>query len=218
MSESFAHLPIACSWMDRTYWRMIGYVPSAQTGLALLADNEDDRAVGRKLMDKLGPKPCAMPDEEFRDAVLLWPLSPTHWVPSRFSDGGHYGLLYAAFERETALAEAMHYYRRFFADAGIPLAQAPVQQRGLFTFKATELLADARKAAKRQRHLVADDHAWCRNFGRYLAAHLQSGWVYRSARCQGGSAIALLRASHANTVEWVETVRLGEGIPKDESH
>ena len=54
---------------------MIGYVPPAQTGLALLADNEDDRAVGRKLMEKLGPKPFAMPDEEFSEAVLLWPLT-----------------------------------------------------------------------------------------------------------------------------------------------
>jgi len=202
---------MAFTWFDRAFWRIIGYVPPENVGLWHLTDSEEDSLVGRKLMDKLGPKPFGMPGEDFSDAVLRWPLCPSHWGPSRFSDGLHYGLLYAAMERETALAEANHYCRSFYEDAGISLAKTPRQQRGVFTFRVRELLADTRKAAKRQRQLVADDHAWCRGLGNYLAGHLQSGWVYRSARCENGSAIALLRPGNAADVQWVETVELGGG-------
>ncbi|MFZ4703288.1 MAG: RES family NAD+ phosphorylase [Candidatus Methylumidiphilus sp.] len=209
MSTSFANLPMDLVWFEQTYWRTIGCIPANQTALMSLTDDEGDTSVGRKLMEKLGPKPFAIATEDFSESVLHWPLWPSHWSASRFSDGQSYGLLYAAMERETALAEAKHCYGSFFADVGVPLASAPRQQRGLFTFQNSELLADTRKAVKKQSLLMADDHTWCRTFGYYLANHLQSGWAYRSARCENGSAIALLRAENATSVQWMETIDLG---------
>ncbi len=202
---------MSLAWYDRTLWRVIAYVPQRNLGLSQLSENEADSLAGRKLMDKLGPKPFAMPDEDLSEAVLHWPLFPAHWGASRFSDGQSYGLLYAALERETAIAEAHHYYAEFFADAGIPLPSAPRQLRGVFTFRVEEMLADIRKAAKKQRQLMANDHVWCRVFGEFLASHLQSGWAYRSVRRENGSAIALMRSDHASAVQWMETIELGGG-------
>lgn len=208
MSVSYSGLLLALSWFENSVWRVIAYVPPDHSGLSSLVNQAEDLSAGRKVMERLGPAPIARLDENLEDSVVLWPLQAANRYPSRFSDGRRYGLLYAALERETALAETIRYYRRFFDDAGIPIGKAPRHRRGVFRFHVAELVADTCKAASRERRLVADDHAWCRGFGDYLAQHLQSGLLYRSARRREGSALALLRPDHVSRVEWVESVEV----------
>jgi hypothetical protein len=208
LSVPYAHLPLTLRWIENPVWRVIGYVPPDGSGLSSLVRRIDDLSAGRRLMERLGPTPVAGLAEELHDSVVRWPLQAANRQPSRFSDGQQYGLLYGALERETALAETTHYYRRFFEDAGIPIEKASRQNRGVFRFQVAELVADTCEAGNKEPRLVADDHTWCRQFGAYLAQHLQSGLLYRSARRCEGTGLALLRSDHVSHIQWVETVVL----------
>jgi hypothetical protein len=178
--------------VEGSFWRTLPRLP--KTALLFAAGSPAaDADTLLALMRSIGPLPFAIAETAAaaREEVVRFPLAQP--FPGRFNDGENgFGLWYAAFEPETALAEAAWHYRRRKVAAGIAPAEAAAEVRRLWLVPvAGELVADLTGA--RDRRLTADDYAFCRDIGRLAAEHLRGGLRYRSARAPAGRNLALMR-------------------------
>jgi hypothetical protein len=112
--------------------------------------------------------------------------------PSRFTDGS-FGVYYAAFERETAIAESRFHTERFLSLSHVPATNV---FKRVLRAKASGLYDDIRKVA-------ADDPIYAPDPDAYAAAqsyalgvyarNREDGIVYRSVRRDDGTCVVAFR-------------------------
>jgi hypothetical protein len=107
---------------------------------------------------------------------------------SRFSDGGRYGVLYAASTIETALREVGHHHgRRLRATAAPRGTTLPAFS---FTLDVCADLLDIRRANGGASVLYdPDDYSASRQFALRARQDGAVGMLYDSVRCQGGECV-----------------------------
>ncbi|CAN5299467.1 RES family NAD+ phosphorylase [soil metagenome] len=116
----------------------------------------------------------------------------THLNPlgSRFSDG-HYGVFYAARERETAIAETQHHHGRFLRATQEGPLQLPMR---LYAVRIDARLHDLRgHAPANQAVHDPDRYGAAQALGRQLRDAGSNGVVYRSVRRAGGQCAGLFK-------------------------
>lgn len=115
----------------------------------------------------------------------------THLNPagSRFSDG-HYGVFYAAKERQTAIAETCYHHGRFLAATHEPPMHL---QMRLYRVDIDATLHDLRGPAIAPEVHAVDSYAASQALGRTLRAAGSAGVVYRSVRHEGGQCAGLFK-------------------------
>jgi hypothetical protein len=117
----------------------------------------------------------------------------THLNPSgsRFSDGS-YGVFYAAFQKQTAIAETTYHQARFLKATN----EGPIQlQMRVYHVEVAGLLHDLR--GLEHHHPVYDPHAYGvpQGLGKALRQEGANGVVYRSVRDQDGQCVAAFRTA-----------------------
>ena len=118
--------------------------------------------------------------------------------PSRFSDGA-YGMLYAALDTETAIAETVFHSERHLRAT----AEGPIEfSMRSYVGKVAKPLEDLRGAAFK--HLCQEAvETWpiCQAFGRERRSAGAWGLLYRSARRPGGECIGVFRPDAVSVPE-----------------
>lgn len=112
--------------------------------------------------------------------------------PSRFTDGS-FGVYYAGFERDTAIAESRFHTERFLALSHLPATNVFKRVLGANVSGAYD---DVRKVAAGDAIYTPDPDAYAAPqsyaFGVY-ARNREDGIVYRSVRHPGGTCVAAFR-------------------------
>ena len=127
----------------------------------------------------------------------------THVNPqgSRFSDG-HYGVFYAARQRETAIAETRYHHGRFLAAT----AEAPMHlPMRLYQVQVDARLHDLRRHGRDPASMQLDaaihdpdDYGTARAIGARLRAAGALGVIYRSVRHADGECVGLFKPRAAS--------------------
>lgn len=117
----------------------------------------------------------------------------THLNPSgsRFSDGS-YGVFYAAFQKQTAIAETSYHQARFLRAT----SEGPIQlQMRVYHVEVAGSFHDLRGVERE--HPVYDPSAYgiAQGIGKQLRQDGSSGIAYRSVRDEGGQCIAAFRTA-----------------------
>lgn len=116
----------------------------------------------------------------------------THLNPlgSRFSDG-HYGVCYAARERDTAIAETQYHHGKFLAATNEGPLQLPMR---LYSVRIDARLHDLRgESPANEAFHDPDDYSAARALGRQLREGGSNGVVFRSVRRPGGQCVGLFK-------------------------
>lgn len=165
-----------------------------------------EQATNPRLRDALGEIALVPPERRVNGPGASFVMAAfTHLNPkgSRFSDGS-YGIYYAAAALDTAIAETVHHFGRFAADAGDPLRREDMRVLvGTVRHRMDDVAA--LPEAERGPLLDPESYAASRRFGRRRRAAGSDGIVYPSVRHPGGDCVAAF---------WPDVV----GIPVQERH
>jgi hypothetical protein len=124
----------------------------------------------------------------------------THAQTSRFGDGS-YGVFYAAFERETAIAETAYHRSRFLRDARLPSERLDMR---MYAAAVRGSFEDLRDVALDAAVYDPDSYAASQAYGRRVHdANVADGIVYRSVRRSSGTCVAVLRPRCISSVQAV---------------
>ncbi len=147
-----------------------------------------------RLRDEVGEIRLVPPEERVSGPGATYVMAAfTHVNPkgSRFSDGT-YGVYYAAFDLETAVAETAHHFGRFAADSGdAPRYEDMRVLVGSIDDDFHDL--DALPPEARAPLLDADSYAASQLFGRTLREAGANGIRYRSVRRLEGQCVGAFR-------------------------
>jgi hypothetical protein len=146
-------------------------------------------AVERHRALEVGARICALEDDYVGDhpEYVLTPFTAVS--PSRFSDGS-FGVLYAAFDLDTAAAEAAYWLTEIYRDTVTP---AGLQPRKMYlTMRATAVLPDVRRVAGSSFPKAiydSGDYSAARSLGCRLHSEKADGVWYDSVRRKDGECV-----------------------------
>ncbi len=110
-------------------------------------------------------------------------------LPSRFTDGHHYGVYYAANSLDTALAETMFHREQFMLQTQEPDTELTMRE---YINRVALPMHDIRGSQYAALH-DPNSYAASQSFAQQLKAQGSNGLVYRSVRFEGGECIAAFR-------------------------
>ena len=145
-----------------------------------------------RLMESIGSLDLVPPARRVGGPGASWLMAPFVHVsadrPSRFSRG-HFGVLYAGREFETALLETVHHHARFMARTNEPAGWTSQFREIVLDIdgRLHDLLGDKPGFAA----LDPDDYCEAQALGEQLRGGASEGLVYRSVRHPGGECAGL---------------------------
>ncbi|WP_245430894.1 RES family NAD+ phosphorylase [Rhodoplanes roseus] len=165
-----------------------------------------EQATNPRVRDALGEIALVPPQRRVSGPGASFVMAAfTHLNPkgSRFSDGT-FGVYYAAASLDTAIAETVHHFGRFAADAGDPLRREDMR---VLVGTISHRLDDVAALPEPERGPLLDPESYAASqpFGRARRAAGSDGIVYPSVRHPGGDCVAAF---------WPDVV----GIPVQERH
>lgn len=191
--------------VSRVRWtRAVRIVRSAYPPIDLFEDIADpadwpllisaEQKTNPRLMETIGNLDLVPANRRVAGPGASWLMAPFTHVssdrPSRFSDGSHYGVLYAGDSSETALFETIHHHAQFMKRTEeAPGWTSQFLELGMFVdADLHDLRADP---ASFQAILDPDSYAASQGFAARLRAEGSNGIVYPSIRHDGGECVAL---------------------------
>lgn len=150
-----------------------------------------EQATNPRVRDAIGEIALVPPERRVSGPGASFVMAAfTHLNPqgSRFSDGS-YGVYYAAASLDTAIAETVHHFGRFAADAGDPRRREDMRVLvGAVRHRLDDVAA--LPGAERAGLLDPESYAASQTFGRTRRAAGSDGIVYPSVRHRGGECVA----------------------------
>lgn len=150
-----------------------------------------EQATNPRVRDAIGEIALVPPERRVSGPGASFVMAAfTHLNPkgSRFSDGS-FGVYYAAASLDTAIAETVHHFGRFAADAGDPRRREDMRVLVGAVRRHLDDVA-ALPAPTRAGLLDPDSYAASQAFGRTRRAAGSDGLVYPSVRHPGGDCVA----------------------------
>lgn len=117
---------------------------------------------------------------------VMAPFTHINPVPSRFADGS-FGVLYAAQDKATAIAETVFHQEKFLSATETPRIQVEMR---LLTLPVTGDFVDLGHLPTNDPIYSPTDYAASNELARHLRAQGRVGVAYRSVRRPGGQCIA----------------------------
>lgn len=180
-------------------FRVIAYRPYDRPVAARLASVTDMDALhtiealtNPRVRQEYSPRRKIRPEDIGATADETVLASFVYSGPSRFTDGS-FGVYYAGFERETAIAESRFHTERFLAQSHVPATNV---FKRVLRAKISGLYDDVRRLARTNPVYAPDPDAYgdAQAYGlRTYARNRDDGIVYRSVRHEGGTCVVAFR-------------------------
>ena len=193
--ERFSDLIDTVVDFNGTTFRNIPSVMPSEDLLDDLSDNPNDRAFGEALVTD-------QKSLDYQSPIIMRPFlygvsldgGASARLPTRFSDGGKFGVWYGSLSLLTTVHETVYHWKSRLSDMLTTIREEVFSDRRVFKVAARGVIIDLRDKHERFPGLIdPDDYAYTNALGEHLHNNGQRGLLVRSARHPEGVNLAAFK-------------------------